>query len=138
MKQNNLAVRPIGLTMHCIAEYRVVNSVSRAAETLLQRWSIDDGEDFSEVVMVCLEGLHNRVPLEDVRAAFIKAAHEAIDADLSLGAVVRKDRDPRQDSITGAAKKSPSRQKTLFALAAFKWSNTDIYPATQRLNSIYP
>ncbi|SCW82192.1 hypothetical protein SAMN02927900_05298 [Rhizobium mongolense subsp. loessense] len=30
--------------------------------------------------MVCLEGLHNRVPLENVRAAFIKAAHEAIDA----------------------------------------------------------
>ncbi|WP_349254145.1 DUF982 domain-containing protein [Rhizobium sp. CC1099] len=32
--------------MHCIAECRVVNSVRRAAETLLQSWSIDDGEEF--------------------------------------------------------------------------------------------
>ncbi|TCU15337.1 uncharacterized protein DUF982 [Rhizobium sullae] len=77
MKGNSLAFRPVGLAMHCIGEYRVVNSVRRAAETLLQRWPIDDGEDFSEAVMACLEGLHNRVPPEDVRAAFIKAAHEA-------------------------------------------------------------
>jgi hypothetical protein len=84
MKENSLAFRPVGLTMHCIAEYRVVHSVRRAPETLRQRWSIDDGEDLSEAVMVCLEGLHNRAPLENVRAAFIKAAHDAIDADNCL------------------------------------------------------
>jgi sugar/nucleoside kinase (ribokinase family) len=77
MKGNSLAFRPVGLAMHSIGGCRVINSVERAAETLLQRWPIDDGEDFSEAVMACLDGLHNRIPPEDVRAAFIKAAREA-------------------------------------------------------------
>ncbi|APO78893.1 hypothetical protein AM571_PC01160 (plasmid) [Rhizobium etli 8C-3] len=77
MKRNGLAFQPVGLAMHCIGKYRVVNSVGLAADTLLQHWPTDDGEDFSEAVMACLDGLYDRIPPEDVRAAFIKAAHEA-------------------------------------------------------------
>ncbi|MBB4278544.1 DUF982 domain-containing protein [Rhizobium mongolense] len=77
MKGNGLAFRPVGLAMHRIGKYRVVNSVGLAADTLLQHWPADDGEDFSEAVMACLDGLYDRIPPEDVRTAFIKAAREA-------------------------------------------------------------
>ncbi|KRB60661.1 hypothetical protein ASE04_23380 [Rhizobium sp. Root708] len=77
MKQHTLMFRPLGLAMPCIGEYRVVNSVHSAATTLLQHWPVDDGEDFADAIIACLDAIYGQTTLERVRSALLRAAAEA-------------------------------------------------------------
>ena len=77
MKQHTLMFRPLGLAMPCIGEYRVVNSVHSAAITLLQHWPADDGEDFADAIIACLDAIYGDTTPERVRSALLSAAAEA-------------------------------------------------------------
>ncbi|AYG62698.1 DUF982 domain-containing protein [Rhizobium jaguaris] len=57
--------------------YRRVNSVREAAETLLEHWPIEDGEEYVTAVRICLDAMMGVTCPEAAREAFIKAAKEA-------------------------------------------------------------
>ncbi|WP_337266752.1 DUF982 domain-containing protein [Oryzifoliimicrobium ureilyticus] len=77
MKRDNLAFSPIGVALHSRGKYRVVTSVHGVAETLLEDWPIDDGEDFADAIICCVNALHRKASPQAVRAAFVRAAREA-------------------------------------------------------------
>ncbi|EJT05840.1 DUF982 domain-containing protein [Rhizobium sp. CCGE 510] len=69
--------RPVGLASMGLGHYAVINSVWDAARTLLHEWPVDDGEDYFEAVKSCLDAIIGDLPPDEVRASFIRAAHEA-------------------------------------------------------------
>jgi hypothetical protein len=78
LKRNTL--RPfsaVTLVMGGTEGYRRVNSVQDAAETLLEHWPIEDGEEYVTAVRICLDAMMGVVCPEAAREAFIKAAEEA-------------------------------------------------------------
>jgi hypothetical protein len=56
-------------------KYRVVRTVSDAAEILVSDWPTDDGEEYVIAIKACLDAFHKVVPAADVRAALIRAAN---------------------------------------------------------------
>lgn len=57
-------------------KYKVIRTVRDAAETLINYWPSDDGEEYVIAVRLCLRALHDEVPPEAVREALIRAADE--------------------------------------------------------------
>lgn len=68
---------PVGVTLPGEVLCQFVNSVEDAARLLLTDWPVDDGEDFLTAIKACLDGLHDKALVSDVRAAFVSAAREA-------------------------------------------------------------
>lgn len=54
----------------------VVRSVRDAAKMLIVDWPSADGEDYIIAVRACLEAYDRKIPAEQARAAFIRAANE--------------------------------------------------------------
>jgi hypothetical protein len=67
----------VTLVMEGAGEYRRVNSVQAATETLLEHWPIEDGEEYLTAIRVCLDAMMGTVHPCAARAALIKAAEEA-------------------------------------------------------------
>jgi hypothetical protein len=63
--------------MEGTGEYRRVNSVQAATETLLEHWPIEDGEEYLSAIRVCLDAMMGVVHPDAAREALIKAAAEA-------------------------------------------------------------
>ena len=66
----------VRLVVRSREKYRVIRTVRDAAETLINYWPSDDGEEYVTAVRLCLGALHDEVSPEDVRAALIRAADE--------------------------------------------------------------
>ncbi|WP_028753701.1 DUF982 domain-containing protein [Rhizobium leucaenae] len=69
--------KPLHLQLHGTGKYRHVNTVLGASECLMDRWPVSEGVAFEKALMACLDGMHDRVGGEVVRAALIEAAREA-------------------------------------------------------------
>ena len=54
----------------------VLRTVSDAAETLINAWPAEDGEEYMVAVRTCLDALYDIVPAVKVREALIRAAEE--------------------------------------------------------------
>ncbi|MDL2402612.1 DUF982 domain-containing protein [Rhizobium mayense] len=67
----------VTLVMGGAEGYRRVNSVREAAETLLEHWPVEDGEEYVTAVRICLDAMMGVICPEAAREAFIKAAEEA-------------------------------------------------------------
>ncbi|WP_074067722.1 DUF982 domain-containing protein [Rhizobium gallicum] len=57
-------------------KYRVIRTVSDAAEMLMSEWPADDGEEYVAAVRACLDAFYDVIPPDAVRAALIRAANE--------------------------------------------------------------
>jgi hypothetical protein len=68
---------PIRIAIRSGDGYFVVDTVEKAVEYLTSFWSSSKGEAFEEALQACIDGINHRVSPEDVRRAFIDAAHEA-------------------------------------------------------------
>ncbi|MFT4185412.1 MAG: DUF982 domain-containing protein [Rhizobium sp.] len=68
---------PVQITVQAGGGYLVVDTVEKAIDCLTQRWPGRKGEAFEEAVQACIDGINHRIPPQDVRQAFIKAANEA-------------------------------------------------------------
>ncbi len=55
----------------------LVRTVQEAADALMRKWLIDDGEEFLAAVKACLDVMARKAEPEDLRAALIRAADEA-------------------------------------------------------------
>ena len=78
MKRHTLRqFRAIKLAVHGGENYRTVDSVRSAAETLLERWPDLESEQFVTAIQACIDGMTDRIPPEAVREALIVAAREA-------------------------------------------------------------
>ncbi|QND45163.1 DUF982 domain-containing protein (plasmid) [Rhizobium lusitanum] len=78
MKRDTLRLFPaVTLVMEGTGEYRRVNSVQAATETLLEHWPIEDGEEYLSAIRVCLDAMMGVVHPDAAREALIKAAAEA-------------------------------------------------------------
>jgi len=78
LKRDTLRPFPaVTLVMQSTGEYRRVNSVQAATETLLEHWPIDDGEEYLTAIRICLDAMMGTVRPDVVREALIKAAEEA-------------------------------------------------------------
>lgn len=78
MKRHTLRqFRAVKLAVHGDENYKTVDSVRGAAETLLGRWPDFESEPFVSAIQACIDGMTGRIPPEAVRAALITAAREA-------------------------------------------------------------
>jgi adenosine/AMP kinase len=79
MKKVSLRSFPsVQLAVHGLGQYRVINTVEEAAETLLDRWPEDEyGQAFEQALETCVKAMNDQAAPEAVRAALIKAAEEA-------------------------------------------------------------
>lgn len=68
---------PVQIAIRAGGGYLVVDTIEKAIECLIQQWPGQKGEAFEEAVQACIDGINHRIPAEDVRQAFIKAANEA-------------------------------------------------------------
>jgi len=56
-------------------KYRVVRTVSDAAEILISDWPTNEGEEYITAIRACLDAFHQVVPPTVVRTALIRAAN---------------------------------------------------------------
>lgn len=56
---------------------RTIRTAREAAQLLLKKWPIDDGEEFFTAVRICLDVLTGNTEPENLHEAIIRAAHEA-------------------------------------------------------------
>ena len=56
--------------------YRVVQTVADAAMVLVEDWPCDDGEEYINALVVCLNAYKHSVPALAAREALIRAADE--------------------------------------------------------------
>lgn len=68
---------PVILAFDADRERVLVRTVQEAADALMRKWPIDDGEEFLAAVKACLDVMARKAEPEDLRAALIRAADEA-------------------------------------------------------------
>ncbi len=76
--------RAVRLLMNGPKNYRIVRSVSDAAEVLVADWPSDDGEEYLGALVACLDALRETLPAIAVREALIRAADEVRIPHMSL------------------------------------------------------
>jgi hypothetical protein len=114
----------VDLEIQGIVGYRTVRSTEDAALCLLERWPIGKGKAYMVAQRTCLDGLEGRTTADNVRQAFIKAAHEA-------KIHVRSTDDPRKAAMR--ASNSPVwRKANRAAMQAVEKSITKIKAERER------
>ena len=68
---------PLMLVMGGQKENRLVRSLRDMAEALIIAWPLDDGDEYVTAVKACVDALQGDLPIEEARAALIRAAEEA-------------------------------------------------------------
>jgi hypothetical protein len=115
----------VDLEIHGIGGYRTVRTTEDAALCLLERWPTGKGKAYMVAQRTCLDGLEGRATAENVRQAFIKAAHEA-------KVHVRSTVDPRKAAIQAASNSPAWRKANRDAMQAVEKSVTKIRAERER------
>jgi len=74
----------LGLILNGAERSRLVRSVADVAEVLVRDWPCDDGEEYINALVACLEAHKNNIPPSAAREALIRAADEVSMPYLSL------------------------------------------------------
>ena len=64
--------------------YKLVQTVADAAMVLVEDWPCDDGEEYINALVVCLNAYQHAVPARAAREALIRAADEVRIPHLSI------------------------------------------------------
>lgn len=115
----------VDLEIHGIGGYRTVRTTEDAALCLLERWPVGKGKAYMVAQRACLDGLEGRATAENVRQAFIKAAHEA-------KIHVRSTVDPRKAAMRGKSNSPAWRKANRDAIQAVEKSVTKIKVERER------
>ncbi len=68
--------RAIGLILNGTERYKLIRTVADAAEVLVRDWPCDDGEEYINALVACLNAYKGAVSAEVARQTLIRAADE--------------------------------------------------------------
>jgi hypothetical protein len=115
----------VDLEIHGIGGYRTVWTTEDAALCLLERWPTGKGKAYMVAQRACLDGLAGRATADNVRQAFIKAAHEA-------KVHVRSTVDPRKAATRKSSESPGWRKANRDTMQAIEKSVTKIMAERER------
>lgn len=74
---NDIYFDAVTFATQTLGQYRVITSVSQAAEQLLWHWPVKGGKKHRAARVACVEALEGRISGGEVREAFIEACGES-------------------------------------------------------------
>jgi hypothetical protein len=66
----------VRLVMDGAERYRLIRTVADVAEVLVKDWPSDDGEEYINALVACLDAYKETIPAVAAREALIRAADE--------------------------------------------------------------